>query len=117
MTMKKGARSIRKGIFEHKKRTSGIYAELAHAPEDYREHVLSTFQNPLVRKYARARVEEEVTNLALARMANEELDPTPFEHQHEGCPIYGYRFPEPDSDHDIFSPREGYVTNREAYGA
>lgn len=116
MTMKKGARSVRKGIFEHQKRTSEVYEQMAHAPEEFRASFLQSFRNPLVKRYAAKRIEEAVTDLALKRMADNELDPLPFIHDHGNCPVSGFRFPEQDSEHEVFAPREGYVANREAYG-
>lgn len=114
MTMKKGARSIRKGIFEHKKRNSRIYAELAEAPIAYREAFLASLPNVLVRRYAAQRMEDAATDIALARMANNELDPYPYEHQHEGCIVNGQRTDTQDA-HDIFAPREGFVADPNAY--
>lgn len=114
MTMKREARRVRKAIFEHQKRTSGIYAEMAEAPIEFREHFLGTFRNVLVRKYAAKRIEEAVTDLALKRMANNEHDPFPYVHEHPGCIVNGQRTNEQDA-HDVFSPREGFVADEEAY--
>ena len=116
MTMKKGARSIRKGIFEHKKRTSPIYEQLAHAPLEYAEHFLRDIQNPLVRRYARERIETHRTDVVLNRVVHEELDPLPFVHEHEGCMVHGQRFDE-QGEHDVFAPRVelGFVGEPSAY--
>jgi len=105
-------RSVMKGIFEHKKRTSTLYAELAHAPEALQREFLESIPNPLVRRYAAQRVADATFDVAITRI--EKLDPYPYEHQHEGCPMHGARGQERD-EHDVFLPREGFITDEEAY--
>lgn len=114
MTMKRAARSVRKGIYEHHKRTSPVYEQMAEAPPEFREQFLHSFRNPLTRRYAAKRIETAVQDIALRRMANEELDPYPYVHEHEGCFVHGQRSDTQDA-HDVFQPREGYVTDESAY--
>lgn len=114
MTMKKGARSVRKGIFEHQKRTSPIYEQMAEAPVEFREQFLHSFRNPLVRRYAAQRIESAAQDIALRRMANAELDPYPYVHDHVGCIVHGQRTDTQDA-HDVFQPREGFVNDESAY--
>jgi hypothetical protein len=113
MTMKKGARSVHKGIFEHRKRTSPVYAEVAAAPEFVQEAFLAKFSNVLTRKYAAARIQDAQMDVALARI--DQLDPYPYVHEHEDCPYSGIRSGTPEGDHARFKPRDGFITDRGAY--
>ena len=113
MTMKRAALGVHKRIIAHRKRTSPAYAQLAEAPTEFREHFIASL--PVRdRKYAAKRIEEEATNLALRRMANNELDPYPYIHEHEGCFVHGQRTNTQDA-HDVFQPREGFVADENAY--
>lgn len=116
MTMKKAARSVHRGIFEHRKRTSLAYEQLAHAPGEVAEHFLDGIRNPLIRRYAASRIEEARTDVMLKRVVSEELDPFPYIHEHDGCIVNGQRTNVQD-DHDVFSPRVemGFVADESAY--
>jgi|SRR6478736_3375261 len=106
-------RAVAAGINQHRLRNSPVYAELAVAPAMVRHHWLSTLLNPLQRRYAEGRINDAMMDIALSRI--DQLDPTPFMHQHEGCPVFGARSAEQESEHDVFAPREGYITDPEAY--
>lgn len=108
--------TVRRLIHEHRKRTSSIYADVAMWSAEQRAAFLSDLRNPLERKYVAQRIEEAVADIALKRMVNNELDPFPYEHAHEGCAMHGLRTNVKD-EHDVFNPREGFVTNESAYTA
>lgn len=105
---------LHKQIHKHRLHTSPVYAELAHAPEMIIEEFLLSL-NPLDRKYAEKRISDARMDVALTRL--DQLDPTPWEHQHDNCFSNGGRSDEQqDEEHDVFAPREGFIVNREAYG-
>ena len=105
---------LHKQIHKHRLHTSPVYAELAHAPEMIIEEFLLSL-NPLDRKYAEKRISDARMDVALPRL--DQLDPAPWEHQHDNCFSNGGRSDEQqDEEHDVFAPREGFIVNREAYG-
>lgn len=111
---KRNLHRMHKQIHRHRLHTSPIYGELAHAPKAVAEEFISSL-NPLDQKYARKRIEDARMDVALTRI--DQLDPAPWEHQHEHCFFNGGRSDEQsDPEHDVFAPREGFIVNREAYG-
>lgn len=104
-------RSIKRAIYRHQMHTSGIYAQMATAPDFIQEQFLDSLPNILVRRYAEKRIKDAAMDIALARI--DEIDPYPFEH--EGCPASGARSAEPEGDHAVFQPRDGFITDRSRY--